>query len=243
MRSAVNWPTASRCFFAWFERQIPSMFSKAYRWVAEMEEVAEFVAGDAAAQELFIGSAHLYERLAADFAGAKEESGQLACFLKSPSSDFQRGPWNCSASLYRFRGHRLRNRGRLNRPTSKMKMIMTQHHGWTALVMAAAIFLGARVDAAPNGETYKTRLSVVPLDVAMQATVAGQGAVTATLAGNKLTVNGTAEGLRSPATAAHIPSWRARNTWARDSRSDCDDTRPRRRSAHDRSHAPDGRGS
>jgi hypothetical protein len=28
--------------------------------------------------------------------------------------------------------------------------------------------------------------------------------VTATLAGSKLTVNGTAEGLRSPATAAHI---------------------------------------
>ena len=25
---------------AWFERQIPSMFGKAYRWVAEMEEIA-----------------------------------------------------------------------------------------------------------------------------------------------------------------------------------------------------------
>ena len=70
--------------------------------------------------------------------------------------------------------------------------------------MAAAIFLGSSVEAAPNGETYKTRLSVVPLDVAMQATVAGQGSVTATLAGNKLTVNGTAEGLRSPATVVHI---------------------------------------
>ena len=81
---------------------------------------------------------------------------------------------------------------------------MTKHHGWTALVMAAALFLGARVDAAPNGETYKTRLSVVPLDVGMQATVAGQGSVTATLAGNKLTVSGTAEGLRSPATVVHI---------------------------------------
>ena len=85
-----------------------------------------------------------------------------------------------------------------------MKMIMTQHHGWMALVMAATLFLGARVDAAPNGETYKTRLSVVPLDVGMQATVAGQGSVTATLAGSKLSVTGTAEGLRSPATVAHI---------------------------------------
>ena len=31
------------------------MFGKAYRWVAEMEEIAEFVAADEAAQELFIG--------------------------------------------------------------------------------------------------------------------------------------------------------------------------------------------
>jgi hypothetical protein len=83
-------------------------------------------------------------------------------------------------------------------------MIMTQHHGWTALVMTAAIFLGARVEAAPNGDTYRTRLSVVPLDVGMQTTVAGQGTVTATLAGNKLTISGTAQGLRSPATVAHI---------------------------------------
>jgi hypothetical protein len=69
---------------AWFERQIPSMFGKAYRWVAEMEEIAEFVAQDAAAQELFIGNAHLYERMAADFAGAKTESGQLALFFEKP---------------------------------------------------------------------------------------------------------------------------------------------------------------
>jgi 3-hydroxyisobutyrate dehydrogenase-like beta-hydroxyacid dehydrogenase len=69
---------------AWFERQIPSMFGKAYRWVAEMEEIAEFVAADPAAQELFIGSAHLYERMAADFAGAKAESGQLALFFEKP---------------------------------------------------------------------------------------------------------------------------------------------------------------
>jgi len=70
--------------------------------------------------------------------------------------------------------------------------------------MLAASVLATPAMAAANGETYKTRLSVVPLDVGMQATVAGQGSVTATLAGNKLTVSGTAEGLRSPATVAHI---------------------------------------
>ena len=44
----------------------------------------------------------------------------------------------------------------------------------------------------------------MPLDVAMQANVAGVGNVTATLVGNKLTVNGTVSGLRSPATDVHI---------------------------------------
>jgi CHRD domain len=81
---------------------------------------------------------------------------------------------------------------------------MIKRFGRTAYVMLAASLLAAPAMAAANGETYKTRLSVVPLDVGMQATVAGQGTVTATLAGNKLTVNGTAEGLRSPATVAHI---------------------------------------
>ena len=81
---------------------------------------------------------------------------------------------------------------------------MIKRFGWTACLMLAANLLAGPAMAAANGETYKTRLSVVPLDVGMQATVAGQGSVTATLAGNKLTVSGTAEGLRSPATVAHI---------------------------------------
>lgn len=92
--AATHWGTADTLrrelgdsqpmLLAWFERQIPSMFGKAYRWVAEMEEIAEFVAADEAAQELFIGNAHLYERLAADFAGAKTECGQLARFFEKP---------------------------------------------------------------------------------------------------------------------------------------------------------------
>ena len=74
-----------------------------------------------------------------------------------------------------------------------------------ALAVASALLLSAAAAAAaPAGETYRTRLSVVPLDVSMQANVAGQGSVTATLQGNRLTVSGTAEGLRSPATVAEI---------------------------------------
>src|SRR5579871_490445 len=73
-----------------------------------------------------------------------------------------------------------------------------------ALALLAALLLSLPARAAPATENYRTRLSVVPIDVAMQANVAGQGAVTATLQGNKLTVSGNADGLRSPATAAQI---------------------------------------
>jgi hypothetical protein len=72
------------------------------------------------------------------------------------------------------------------------------------LAAFAALLLGFPAMAAPAGDSYRTRLSVVPIDVAMQANVAGQGAVTATLQGNRLTVSGNAEGLRSPATVAEI---------------------------------------
>jgi len=77
-------------------------------------------------------------------------------------------------------------------------------HAWKAALAGTAILFAGHTFAAAQTETYKTRLSVVPLDVAMQATVAGQGNITATLVGNKLTVSGNATGLRSPATDAHI---------------------------------------
>jgi hypothetical protein len=65
-------------------------------------------------------------------------------------------------------------------------------------------FLFALSAAAQNAETFKTRLAPVAIDVAMRANIAGSGLVTATLAGAKLTVSGTFEGLRSPATVAQI---------------------------------------
>jgi 23S rRNA (adenine2503-C2)-methyltransferase len=71
----------------WFERQIPAMYSKAYRWVAEMQEISQFVAADEAASELFAAVAKFYERMAADHAGAKAETGALADFLaRKPGS-------------------------------------------------------------------------------------------------------------------------------------------------------------
>jgi hypothetical protein len=60
---------------------MPDMYPKAYRWVAEMEEIAEFAGEDAAARQIFEGVARLYERLAADVAGTKKETDALTAFL------------------------------------------------------------------------------------------------------------------------------------------------------------------
>ncbi|PYR25206.1 MAG: hypothetical protein DMF92_20990, partial [Acidobacteria bacterium] len=57
---------------------------------------------------------------------------------------------------------------------------------------------------AQGSNTYKARLSPVPIDATMAATVAGSGSVTATLTGTKLSIAGTFEGLRSPATTAKV---------------------------------------
>ena len=58
--------------------------------------------------------------------------------------------------------------------------------------------------SAQSSKTYRARLSPVALDVAMQATVAGSGSVSAALTGTKLTIAGTFDGLKSPATIAQI---------------------------------------
>ncbi len=71
-----------------------------------------------------------------------------------------------------------------------------------AQTSAVVVLLAAAAFA--QGKTYRARLSTVPMDLAMAATIAGQGSVTAVLNGNKLSINGTYEGLKSPATIAQI---------------------------------------
>lgn len=60
-------------------RTVPDMFPKAYRFVAEFDEVADFVA-DRPEQAMFRGVARLYEALAADIAGPGREKAALARF-------------------------------------------------------------------------------------------------------------------------------------------------------------------
>ena len=64
-----------------FQRSVPGMFPKAYRWVAEMEEIADF-SGDPATEALYQGVAGLYRRLTADVAGPNRDTAALKDFFR-----------------------------------------------------------------------------------------------------------------------------------------------------------------
>jgi hypothetical protein len=67
------------------------------------------------------------------------------------------------------------------------------------------VFLAAANGAAQTGDKYAARLGMVPAaNAAQQANVTGKGAATAMLAGTRLTISGTFEGLPAPATAARL---------------------------------------
>ena len=72
--------------FSWFKRGLALMPPKAYRWVAEMHEIAGFVGEDPTAHELYEGAAHFYERIAGDFDGDKKDVTALTEFLGKNSA-------------------------------------------------------------------------------------------------------------------------------------------------------------
>ncbi|MFM0516825.1 MULTISPECIES: NAD(P)-dependent oxidoreductase [Caballeronia] len=51
---------------AWLAGNVPRMPPKAYRWVAEMEEIAQFIGDEFAEHRIYEGAAGLYARLAQD---------------------------------------------------------------------------------------------------------------------------------------------------------------------------------
>jgi len=87
---------------------------------------------------------------------------------------------------------------------------MTMRQRWltgVAAMLAAALFSLAAARGAQNPqseEVFKARLSPVPISIPMMATIAGSGSLTATLKGKQLTIQGSFEGLRSPATSVQI---------------------------------------
>jgi hypothetical protein len=87
--------------------------------------------------------------------------------------------------------------------------MMARHRG-VRFALGACLVWGIAAPAAAGGQrdtvapTFKTRLSLVPIDLSMQDAIAGEGTATATLAGRILTVSGTFKGLKSPATIARL---------------------------------------
>ena len=84
-----------------------------------------------------------------------------------------------------------------------MSMRHRRHTPFTTFLLAAFLLVAFGA-AAQSGDTFKARLSPVPINVSMLSTIAGTGSLTATLKGKQLTVQGTFEGLRSPATTVQI---------------------------------------
>ncbi|HKM99157.1 MAG TPA: DUF1932 domain-containing protein [Candidatus Binataceae bacterium] len=74
------------------ERQIPAMFPKAYRWVAEMEEIAEFLGGDDRGAMIYKGAARLYEQIAAQNEGGASAGAvrALTDFCTKPATRLSR---------------------------------------------------------------------------------------------------------------------------------------------------------
>jgi hypothetical protein len=81
---------------------------------------------------------------------------------------------------------------------------MSKRLKFNSLLIGMALLAICAGAGAQKSETYKVRLSTVPVDATMLARVTGSGSLTAALAGNKLTFNGSFQGLRSPATHASI---------------------------------------
>lgn len=72
------------------------------------------------------------------------------------------------------------------------------------LVVTVAIALALHTSLQAQSAQYRARLSMVPIDATMQATVTGSGAATATLKGTTLTINGTFTGLKTAATVVRV---------------------------------------
>jgi 3-hydroxyisobutyrate dehydrogenase-like beta-hydroxyacid dehydrogenase len=65
----------------YLSRQVPSMYGKAYRWVAELDEIAGFVGEARDEHAMLTAAARFYEHIAEDVEGEKKEVGELDRFL------------------------------------------------------------------------------------------------------------------------------------------------------------------
>jgi L-threonate 2-dehydrogenase len=71
---------------AWLSRQVPRMYPKAYRWVAEMEEIGHFLDDGTAEGDMFANVARIYQDIAevASAPSAEDAVAQLQAFFVKP---------------------------------------------------------------------------------------------------------------------------------------------------------------
>ena len=77
-------------------------------------------------------------------------------------------------------------------------------HTVRSIIAIAIVLALTPLVNAQNAQTFKARLSPMPVDATNQAGTTGLGAVTAVLTGTKLSVSGTFSGLQTPATIAKV---------------------------------------
>jgi putative dehydrogenase len=65
-------------FVGWLSRQLPKMPPKAYRWVAEMEEIGTFLDGIAGGRDSYEAIARFYERIAEVQAQPRKPADEIA---------------------------------------------------------------------------------------------------------------------------------------------------------------------
>jgi len=75
---------------------------------------------------------------------------------------------------------------------------------WARVSLTLACLVLTLLCAAQSAEKFRLRLTPVSMDAAMKVNIAGMGSGSATLAGNKLNIQATFDGLLSPVTNAQI---------------------------------------
>ncbi len=68
----------------YLSRQVPAMYQKAYRWVAELDEIAAFIGDDRAESDMLTAAARFYDHIAGDVAGNKNEVREMDKFIGKP---------------------------------------------------------------------------------------------------------------------------------------------------------------
>ncbi|HEY2400253.1 MAG TPA: DUF1932 domain-containing protein, partial [Steroidobacteraceae bacterium] len=62
-------------------KRTPDMLPKAYRWVAEMQQIARFVSAEPGASELYRGASELFAHIAADLERDRTAVAMLTGFF------------------------------------------------------------------------------------------------------------------------------------------------------------------